>query len=152
MCRSLSDSLLEKNVQKGKMTAAERTDTLARIRPTTRLEDLAAADYIVEAVSENYELKKSIFANLCRITSETTILSTNTSSISISKIAGATGNRRDKVGVSACVRQSVSECVSVRERKRQRHLLWMCLYVCMPTRPRCVCAPACLRVCVWVGG
>jgi 3-hydroxyacyl-CoA dehydrogenase len=150
MCRSLSDSLLEKNVQKGKMTAAERTDTLARIRPTTRLEDLAAADYIVEAVSENYELKKSIFANLCRITSETTILSTNTSSISISKIAGATGNRRDKVGVSACVRQSVSECEREEETEAPTVDVLVCLYAHASTLRVCACMSAC--VCVWVGG
>eukprot|EP00494_Astrolonche_serrata_P014725 UN14861 len=60
------------------------------------LEGLKDCDFIIEAVTENFDVKKSIFSSLSEITNENTILASNTSSISITKIAGTT-NRPDKV-------------------------------------------------------
>jgi len=90
------NSLLEKNVAKGKLTDAERKDTMARIATTTSVKDFAKADIVIEAVSENPILKESIFRQLSDVTPKETILATNTSSISITKI-GAVTNRPDRV-------------------------------------------------------
>jgi 3-hydroxybutyryl-CoA dehydrogenase len=70
--------------------------TLARITPTTARESLAAADFAVEAASERFELKSEIFRALDRILPEQAVLATNTSSISITRLAAQTG-RPDKV-------------------------------------------------------
>jgi 3-hydroxybutyryl-CoA dehydrogenase len=90
------DSVLLKNVAKGKMTEEERKETRQRIVPTTSLKDFAPVDFVIEAVSEDLKLKHRIFSELSTITSPDVILATNTSSISITKIASAT-NRPDKV-------------------------------------------------------
>ena len=78
------------------MTEEGKAEILGRIRTTTELEDLKDCSLVVEAATENFEIKKQIFQKLDEITSEDTILSSNTSSISITKIAGVT-KRADKV-------------------------------------------------------
>ena len=87
---------LDKMLEKGKITPKEKQETIARIRTTTRLEDMAAADFIIEAVSEVEELKLNIFKKLDKVCAKDSILCTNTSSISITRIASAT-KRPDKV-------------------------------------------------------
>jgi 3-hydroxyacyl-CoA dehydrogenase len=90
------DSLLQKAISKGKATPQERDETLRRIKPTTKLEDINSADFVIEAVSENYDLKSKIFSDMSKLTQKDSILATNTSSISITKIASVT-NRPEKV-------------------------------------------------------
>jgi len=90
------DSVLEKNVSKGKMTAQEREETRNRISGTTSLDDFHKVDFVVEAVSEQWEIKKDIFNKLDKIAPSHTIFASNTSSISITKIASAT-QRSDRV-------------------------------------------------------
>ncbi len=85
-----------KAVERGKMTAAERDSTLGAIKGTTRLEDLAPSDFVVEAVIENLPLKKEVFKTLDQITRPEVILASNTSSLSIAEMASAT-RRPDKV-------------------------------------------------------
>ena len=87
---------LDKMLEKGKITPKEKQETVARIRTTTRLEDIAKADFVIEAASEVEELKLNIFKKLDKICPKDSILSTNTSSILITCIASAT-NRPDKV-------------------------------------------------------
>ena len=87
---------LDRFVKKETMTEQQKSAVLGRIKTTTTLEDLKDCKLVVEAASENFEIKKKIFEDLDRITSPTTILSSNTSSISITKIAAAT-KRPDKV-------------------------------------------------------
>ncbi len=87
---------LAKFVEKEKISAADRDATLARITATTSMEDAAAADIVVEAVFENYEVKKDIFQRLDNICRPETILASNTSSISITRLAAITG-RADRV-------------------------------------------------------
>ena len=87
---------LAKALEKGKITPEEKEKIRARIRTTTELEDMAKVDFIIEAVPEIAELKLDIFKRLDKICPKNIILSTNTSSIPISKIASAT-KRRDKV-------------------------------------------------------
>ncbi len=87
---------LDRFVKKETMTEEQKAEVLGRIKTTTNLEDLNDCTLVVEAASENFEIKKKIFEELDRITSPDAILSSNTSSISITKIAAAT-KRPDKV-------------------------------------------------------
>jgi 3-hydroxybutyryl-CoA dehydrogenase len=87
---------LDRFVKKETMTEDQKTEILGRIKITTNLEDLEDCTLIVEAATENFEIKKQIFQKLDEITSEETILASNTSSISITKIAAVT-SRPDKV-------------------------------------------------------
>ena len=87
---------LARSVEKGKMTAAEKDALLARISPSTALTDMASADFVVEAATENEALKFQIFKQLDEICPAHAILATNTSSIPIGRIAAQT-KRADKV-------------------------------------------------------
>ena len=88
---------LDRQVAKGSLSEADKTATLGNIKTFTKLEDAAkTADLVVEAASENVEVKLSIFKQLDSICPPNTILASNTSSISITKIAAAT-KRTDKV-------------------------------------------------------
>lgn len=90
------DKFLAKSVEKGKMTADQKDAVMGRIKGTTKLEDMKACDFIVEAVLEVMDLKKEVFKALDQICGPEVILSTNTSSMSITEIATAT-KRPDKV-------------------------------------------------------
>ncbi len=78
---------LERLVARGKLAAADRDATLERISPTTRIDDLADCDVVVEAVLERFDIKKAVIADLDRVCRKETILATNTSSISVTRIA-----------------------------------------------------------------
>src|SRR5512139_1247545 len=88
--------ILARNVEKGKMTAAEKDALLGRIKTSISLKDLAAADFVVEAATEKEDIKFQIFRNLDQICRPGVILATNTSSIPIGRIAAQT-QRPDKV-------------------------------------------------------
>ena len=87
---------LQRGVDKGKLTADQKQETLGRIRGTSQLADLADCDFVVEAVVENLEVKTELFRKLDRIARAGVILATNTSSISVTRIAAAT-ERADRV-------------------------------------------------------
>lgn len=86
------DQLLEKDVSKQRLTTSEASTVRSRITASTQLSDLSAVDFVIEAVPEIATLKASIFSQLARICPSHAILATNTSSISITKIAAATTN------------------------------------------------------------
>jgi len=90
---------LDKLVAKGKLTAEQRQQTLERLRPETGLAALEAADLVVEAVVEKLEVKRAVLADLDRICQPHTILATNTSSISITKLAAATARPEKVIGM-----------------------------------------------------
>ncbi|MCX5813317.1 MAG: 3-hydroxyacyl-CoA dehydrogenase family protein [Proteobacteria bacterium] len=90
------DKFLAKSVEKGKITAEVKDAVMGKIKGTTRMEDLKGADYVVEVVFEDMDLKKKMFSELNELTREDVILATNTSSMSITEIANAT-TRPDKV-------------------------------------------------------
>ncbi|UPJ56784.1 3-hydroxybutyryl-CoA dehydrogenase [Bradyrhizobium sp. 192] len=81
---------LERLVKKEKMSAADRDAALKRITGTTDRARLADCDLVIEAATENEELKVKILKDLCATLSPRTLLATNTSSISITKLAAAT--------------------------------------------------------------
>jgi 3-hydroxybutyryl-CoA dehydrogenase len=88
--------LLAKDVKKGRLNQEDADAARARFSVVSRLEDLKDCDFLIEAATENVDLKRKIFADLDAITRPDVILATNTSSISITKIAAAT-KRADKV-------------------------------------------------------
>ncbi|MCI4678621.1 3-hydroxybutyryl-CoA dehydrogenase [Rhodoblastus acidophilus] len=81
---------LDRLVSKNKLEAAAAEAALARIRMTLAIEDFADCDLVVEAIVEKFEVKKAIFAELDRVCRQDAILASNTSSISLTKIAAAT--------------------------------------------------------------
>ena len=81
---------LDRMVEKGKIPAQKKEEVMGRIKGTTQLQDMANVDFAVEAATENESLKLTIFKELDRICRKEVILSSNTSSISITKIASAT--------------------------------------------------------------
>lgn len=87
---------LSRNVDKGRMTEAEKQQILNQITLSTDLNDARAVDLVIEAAVENMEIKTKIFAQLDQIAPEHAILATNTSSLPITEIAAAT-NRPEKV-------------------------------------------------------
>jgi 3-hydroxybutyryl-CoA dehydrogenase len=93
---STIDKNLSRMVAKEKITEDEKSSTLSRIKCTTNQEDGADAQLVIEAVTENKELKFKIFENLDKIINKDAILASNTSTISITEIAAAT-KRPDKV-------------------------------------------------------
>jgi 3-hydroxybutyryl-CoA dehydrogenase len=90
---------LARFVNKGKLEQAAADEILGRIRRSTKLEDLADCELVVEAVSEKLELKQRIFAELDRICGKDAILASNTSSISITTIAAATQRPESVIGM-----------------------------------------------------
>lgn len=90
---------LGKLAAKGKLTADEVSATMGRIRATANLEDLAAAQFVIEAAPENIPLKRDIFARLDAACPPQTILASNTSSLSITMLGGATKQPERVVGM-----------------------------------------------------
>lgn len=90
---------LQRGVDKGKMTAEDRDAVLGRIRTTTSVDDLVDAELIVEAIVENLEVKLGLFRRLDQIAAPEAILASNTSSISITKLAAATQRPGQVIGM-----------------------------------------------------
>jgi 3-hydroxybutyryl-CoA dehydrogenase len=81
---------LARDVEKERMTAEEREQALSRLKTTTRVSDLGAADFILEAVTENFEVKAGAFRAIEPHCGPAAIFASNTSSISITQLAAAT--------------------------------------------------------------
>jgi 3-hydroxybutyryl-CoA dehydrogenase len=94
--RATIEKSLAKFVEKGKLTADARDAALAHVTAAASLDEFAAADYVVEAIVEQADVKRDLFARLDAITRPEVILGSNTSSISITWIGAAT-KRPDKV-------------------------------------------------------
>ncbi len=90
------ERFLSKSVEKGKMDAKEKDIIIGRIKGSIDMDDLKDVDFVVEAVIEDLDLKKSVFKQLDELCKPDVILTTNTSSMSITEIAAST-RRPDKV-------------------------------------------------------
>jgi 3-hydroxybutyryl-CoA dehydrogenase len=90
---------LQGGVDKGKLAAADMEKTLANLRGTTALDDLAGCDLVVEAASENLDLKRELFGALDAACGAQTILASNTSSLSITQLATFTSRADRFVGL-----------------------------------------------------
>ncbi len=93
------DKNLQRGVDKGKMSPGQKAEVLGRIRTSTRLEDMAGADIAVEAVVENFEVKKGVFQKLDAVLAPAALLASNTSSISITKLAACTKRPGKVIGM-----------------------------------------------------
>lgn len=83
-------TLLEKDVNRNKISADDRTATLSRLRSTTKLNDMAGCEVIIEAIVEEAAIKRKVFTDLDGLCSPETIFTSNTSSIPIIELATAT--------------------------------------------------------------
>jgi 3-hydroxybutyryl-CoA dehydrogenase len=90
---------LDRAVSKGKMSQDEKAEILARIKGSTDLADFKNADFVVEAIIEDLDLKKKVFSALDEAVQPSVVLASNTSSISITKLAAATKRPEKFIGM-----------------------------------------------------
>jgi len=90
---------LQRLVEKGKIPAQRKEEILKSIKGTVHLQDMADADFVVEAATENEPLKLAVFKDLDSICRKEVILSSNTSSISITRVASATSRPSQVIGM-----------------------------------------------------
>jgi 3-hydroxybutyryl-CoA dehydrogenase len=90
---------LSRQVEKGKLSEQEKTDTLARLTVSTDLQNAAGVDLVIEAAIENMEIKTKLFSDLDQIAPQHTILASNTSSLPITEIAAATKRPEKVIGM-----------------------------------------------------
>ncbi len=90
---------LSKGVEKGKLTEVQKEEMLKNLTLTTALSDCAPADFVIEAVAEDFSVKKGVFEELDRVCRPEVILATNTSSIPITKIASSTSSPARVIGM-----------------------------------------------------
>lgn len=90
---------LDRMVEKGKISSQKKQEVLGKIKGTVQIEDMAGTDFIIEAATENEALKLSIFKELDRVCNKEIVLSSNTSSIPITKIASATQRPSKVIGM-----------------------------------------------------
>lgn len=92
--KAKQEGVLDKSIQKGKFNAALKGQVMDRVYTTADLSRLADCDFVIEAVIENLDIKHNIFKKLDEICQETCIIASNTSSISITKLASAVSKKR----------------------------------------------------------
>ncbi|MCG7393256.1 3-hydroxybutyryl-CoA dehydrogenase [Microvirga sp. ACRRW] len=90
---------MARQVAKGAITDADRQAALERIKPARGYDDLSVCDIVIEAATENEEVKRKIFTNLCASLRPETMIATNTSSISITRLAAATDRPEKFIGI-----------------------------------------------------
>ncbi len=93
------DKTLSRNVEKGRISENEKQEALARLIPSTDLQDAVDVDFVVEAASEKMEIKAQIFRKLDEIARPGVILATNTSSLPITEIAAVTSRPENVIGM-----------------------------------------------------
>ena len=93
------EKFLNRSVEKGKMTEAEKNKILSKIKGTTKLEDLKDADLVVEAIFEDVNVKKDIFKELDTICKKETLFASNTSTIPITDLASVTSRPESFIGM-----------------------------------------------------
>ncbi len=90
---------MARQVSSGKMAESERSEALKRISPAREMQDLAASDLVIEAATEDETIKRKIYAQICPILNPEAILATNTSSLSITRLASATDRPERFIGI-----------------------------------------------------
>ena len=104
---------MARQVASGKITEAERKAALERIAPAPEMDTLATADLTIEAATENEAVKREIFAGLCPVLKPGAMLATNTSSLSITRLASATDRPERFIGIHFMNPVPVMELVEV---------------------------------------
>lgn len=93
------EKALAKKVKKEKITEEQKSEVMARLSGSLDYEALKDCDLIIEAATENMEIKKKIFADMDKVAKEGAVLATNTSSLSITEVAMATGRPEKVIGM-----------------------------------------------------
>ena len=96
---TIIDQNLSRLVSRGKISEKNKKETLARISTNTQFNSLKNCDLVIEAATENEEIKKAIYSQICPILKDDAILSTNTSSISITRLAAQTDRPERFMGI-----------------------------------------------------
>ena len=97
--RKAVSASLDRLVRKEKLSEAQKALAMARITGSTKMADLAQADFIIEAATENEDLKRKILKDVAAIAGADTVIATNTSSISITGLAASTGRPERFIGM-----------------------------------------------------
>ena len=108
-----TDGFFAKSVERGKMSAADKDAVMGRLSRTTSLEDLAKADLVIEAVFEDLAVKRELFGKLNKICPAETIFASNTSTLSITEIAGGSGRDDRVVGLHFCLPAQLMKLIEV---------------------------------------
>lgn len=95
---------LNRQVEKGRLSQEEADGTFARVRTTSRLEELASADWVIEAVVERLQVKRELFTRLEAVTGEEAVLATNTSSSPSPPSPPLSGGRSGCWGFTSSIR------------------------------------------------
>ncbi|MGH9825315.1 MAG: 3-hydroxyacyl-CoA dehydrogenase family protein, partial [Blastocatellia bacterium] len=90
---------LNRDVDKGRLSEEQKKEIISRIRPTTNLADLKPADLVIEAITEDLAVKSEVFRTLDGVARPDAILASNTSSISITRLAGVTSRPDRFIGM-----------------------------------------------------
>lgn len=93
------EKFLNKSIEKGKMSAEEKKTILSKIKGTTKLEDFKDVDLVIEAIIENVQAKKELFATLDSLCKKETLFASNTSTIPITDLASATKRPEKCIGM-----------------------------------------------------
>jgi 3-hydroxybutyryl-CoA dehydrogenase len=101
--RKQTEGFFAKSVERKKLTQPQVDTMLANLTGTTRIEDLAACDIVIEAVFENLKVKHEVLAQLNKVCPPQTIFASNTSTLSISEIAAGSGRDEKVVGMHFCL-------------------------------------------------
>jgi len=111
--RSQSEGFFRKSVERGKLKADQLPGILANWTATTELEDLAACDIVIEAVFEELGVKHALFAALDQVCPSDTLFASNTSTLSITEIAGGSGRDDRFVGMHFCLPAQLMKLVEM---------------------------------------
>ena len=108
-----TDGFFAKSVERGKMSAADKDAVLGRLSRTTSLQDLGKADLVIEAVFEDLPTKRELVGKLNTICPPHTIFASNTSTLSITEIAGASGRADRVIGLHFCLPAQLMKLIEV---------------------------------------
>lgn len=111
--RAQTEGFFRKSVERGKLDAAKLPEIMGRLVGTTKMEDLAAADIVIEAVFEDLRVKHELFAKLNAICLPQTVFASNTSTISITEIGGGSGRDDRFVGMHFCLPAQLMKLVEM---------------------------------------
>ena len=108
-----TEGFFAQSVERGKMTAADKDAVLGRLARTTSLDELAGSDLVIEAVFEDLAVKRELFGRLGKICPPHTVLASNTSTLSITEIAAASGRDDRVVGLHFCLPAQLMKLIEV---------------------------------------
>jgi 3-hydroxybutyryl-CoA dehydrogenase len=108
-----TDGFFAKSVERGKMSSADKDAVMGRLTRTTSLDDLGKADLVIEAVFEDLPVKRELLGELNKICPPHTIFASNTSTLSITEIAGASGRDDRVVGLHFCLPAQLMKLIEV---------------------------------------